>query len=76
MRKDADLTEQEIKEKVDRFFRRDSRIHDSRIRVDVEGRSVRLEGEVRNTQAFRAAENVAYTVMGVKTVVDILPSLK
>ncbi len=68
MRKDADLTEQEIKEKVDRFFRRDSRIHDSRIRVDVEGRSVRLEGEVRNNQAFRAAENVAYTVMGVKTV--------
>ena len=67
-RNDVTLTEEEIKNKIERFFSRDNRLNESEIDVSVTGSSVKLEGKVRSREAFRAAENDAYTVMGVKTV--------
>jgi len=67
-RKDVTFTETEIKDKVERFFRRDSRIPAGRIDVSVAGSIVKLEGTLETREAFRAAENDAYMVLGVKTV--------
>ncbi len=58
----------ELRRKVEKFLQRDERIFDDNITVSVEGNSVILDGKVRSYYALRAAENDAYTVMGVKTV--------
>ncbi len=67
-RKEIIRSEGELKTKVEKYLRRDNRIQDSDITVNVTGTSVILEGMVRSFDAFRAAENDAYMVMGVKTV--------
>ncbi|MFW5644860.1 MAG: BON domain-containing protein [Bacteroidota bacterium] len=67
-RKEIIRSEGELKTKVEKYLRRDNRIQDSNITVNVTGTSVILEGVVRNYDAFRAAENDAYMVMGVKAV--------
>lgn len=67
-RKEIIRSEGELKSKVERFLRRDNRIQSSDITVNVIGTSVILEGKVNSFDAFRAAENDAYMVLGVKAV--------
>lgn len=67
-RKEIIRTEGELKSKVEKFLRRDNRIQSTDIVVNVKGTSVILEGTVKSYDAFRAAENDAYMVMGVKSV--------
>ncbi|MGC9344004.1 MAG: BON domain-containing protein [Bacteroidales bacterium] len=72
MDRDIKTKESEIREKVKRKLKRDERLFESDITVSVKGGTISLEGRVPATHALRAAENDAYTVMGVRTVENYL----
>ena len=72
MEKSTEKREVELREKVERYLKRDDRLHDDKIKVSVTGDTVSLEGKVNSHYAMRIAENIAYTVMGVKLVENYL----
>lgn len=67
-----ELAEAKIKEKVEKRLRRDDRIRESQIHVEVEGNSVRLEGTVNSKNALQAAMNDTYRIKEVKNVNNFL----
>lgn len=67
-----EITEKELKRKVEQYIERDDRIRTGQVQVDVTGNAIKLEGSVPNYNALRAAENDAWMVIGVKSVNNYL----